>query len=68
MYYRTNPVSNQKISLLGFGAMRFPTTEDGKIDRPRAEEMLDQAYKAGINILIPLICITTENRRTFWVK
>ena len=49
MYYRTNPVSNQKISLLGFGAMRFPTTEDGKIDRPRAEEMLDQAYKAGIN-------------------
>ena len=36
-------------SLLGFGCMRFPTGADGKIDRARAEAMLDRAYAAGIN-------------------
>lgn len=36
-------------SLLGFGCMRFPTTEDGKIDELRAEKMLDMAYEAGVN-------------------
>ena len=37
-----------KTSLLGFGCMRFPTL-DGKIDKARAEKMLDDAYAAGIN-------------------
>ena len=49
MYYRLNQKSNQKISLLGFGAMRFPTQEDGTIDRVRAEKMLDTAYAQGVN-------------------
>lgn len=35
-------------SLLGFGCMRFPT-KDGKIDEALAEQMLDDAYKAGVN-------------------
>lgn len=35
--------------LLGFGCMRFPTTEDGRIDEARAEKMLDMAYEAGVN-------------------
>ena len=38
-----------KVSRLGFGCMRFPLTEDGKIDEKRAETMLDTAYKAGVN-------------------
>ena len=38
-----------KVSRLGFGCMRFPLTEDGKIDEKRAENMLDTAYKAGVN-------------------
>lgn len=38
-----------KTSLLGFGCMRFPTTPDGKIDEPRAMEMIDLAYNEGIN-------------------
>lgn len=36
-------------SLLGFGCMRFPVTENGGIDEAEAERMLDRAYAAGIN-------------------
>ncbi|MGH0052038.1 MAG: aldo/keto reductase [Sphaerochaetaceae bacterium] len=35
-------------SLLGFGAMRFPLTPQGKIDRNRALVMLKEAYEAGV--------------------
>ena len=38
-------------SLLGFGCMRFPTLKNGKIDEPKAEEMLDIAIKAGVNYI-----------------
>ena len=40
-----------KTSLLGFGCMRFPTNAEGKIDRPRAEKMLDEAIKNGVNYI-----------------
>lgn len=36
-------------SLLGFGCMRFPTLEGGKIDWEAAEKMLDRAYEMGVN-------------------
>ena len=49
MEYRTLDKLGIKTSLLGFGCMRFPTTADGKIDEARAEQMLDEAYAAGIN-------------------
>ncbi len=35
-------------SLLGFGCMRLPE-KDGHIDEARAEEMIDRAYKSGVN-------------------
>ena len=38
-----------RVSRLGFGCMRFPTTPEGKIDEPRAAAMLDMAFKAGVN-------------------
>ncbi len=38
-------------SLLGFGCMRFPVNAEGKIDRPRAQEMLDRAIAAGVNYI-----------------
>ncbi len=48
MQYR-NFKDQTSVSLLGFGAMRLPQTEDGKIDRKTAKAMLDQAYAGGIN-------------------
>ena len=36
-------------SLLGFGCMRFPLMEDGKIDEGRSLQMIDTAYRSGVN-------------------
>ncbi len=43
--------TNEEISLLGFGCMRLPVLngEDGKIDYDKALEMIDLAYKNGVN-------------------
>ena len=40
---------DERVSRLGFGCMRFPTTPEGKIDEPRAESMLKHAYETGVN-------------------
>ncbi|MDD3578508.1 MAG: aldo/keto reductase, partial [Candidatus Cloacimonetes bacterium] len=44
MQYRTMPKSSDKLSILGFGCMRFPTLEDGKIDQEKSFAMLHYAY------------------------
>ncbi len=49
MIYRSIGPVTEKVSLLGFGAMRFPTTDDGKIDREESIKMLDLAYQNGVN-------------------
>lgn len=36
-------------SLLGFGAMRFPTLPDGSIDEAAAQGMIDLAFAGGVN-------------------
>ena len=52
MVYRENPVNGDKVSLLGFGCMRWPMIEvDGKrvIDQEAVNEMVDYAIEHGIN-------------------
>lgn len=47
MEYRD--LCGKKVSLLGFGCMRFPTEPDGTIDELRAGRLIDTAVEAGIN-------------------
>ena len=53
MQYRTNQYNGDKISLLGYGCMRWPMVPgpDGKdvIDQEAVNEMVDYAMKSGIN-------------------
>lgn len=41
----------QRVSLLGFGCMRFPLLENGAIDEERAEAMLDEAIQQGVTYI-----------------
>lgn len=47
MIYRE--FNDKKISLLGFGTMRLPTTEDGKIDEVQTADMVKCAIDRGVN-------------------
>ncbi len=49
MDYTTLEKLGARVSRLGFGCMRFPTTPEGQIDEPRAAAMLEHAYRAGVN-------------------
>lgn len=53
MEYRTITIGTEtkKVSLLGFGAMRFPTKEDGSIDRVLAKKMMLRAIEEGVNYI-----------------
>lgn len=51
MTRRTLEKLDIETSLLGFGCMRFPITEEGKINRPEAERMLDKAIADGVNYI-----------------
>ncbi|MDO5295827.1 MAG: aldo/keto reductase [bacterium] len=53
--YRTDPRTGKKISMLGFGCMRFPTLPDPNnpdnkiIDEENAYKLVDYAWSHGIN-------------------
>lgn len=53
MQMRTSPKNGEKVSLLGYGCMRWPMKKgaDGKdhIDQEAVNEMVDYAYRNGIN-------------------
>lgn len=49
MKMATIPGLDVSVSRLGFGCMRFPTLEDGKIDRVKAAGLVDLAYQSGVN-------------------
>ena len=47
MEYRENKRLNARVSLLGFGGMRFPTDGEGKIREAEAAGMLRRPWRAG---------------------
>ena len=52
MEYRINPATGDKVSLLGFGCMRWPMIDkDGEqvIDQEAVNEMVDYALEHGLN-------------------
>ena len=44
-----NKIKDKEVSMLGFGAMRLPQTEDGVIDEVKTAEMVRTAIDSGIN-------------------
>ena len=42
---------NEKLSLLGFGAMRLPCDADGKVDEKQVAEMVRLAFEGGVNYI-----------------
>lgn len=48
MLYRTMPHSSERLSILGFGCMRFPGTS-GNIDEVKAERQIRRAIECGVN-------------------
>ena len=50
MLYRVVPKNGDKLSILGFGAMRL-ATKDGKIDEARATRQLHRAIDKGVNFV-----------------
>ena len=51
MTYRINPTSGDKVSLLGYGCMRYPTIPDtdGVLDQEAINESIDHALANGVN-------------------
>ena len=48
MLYRTMPRSTERLSILGYGCMRFPE-KGGKIDEVQAEKQMRRAIEQGVN-------------------
>jgi len=49
MLYRKMKKANPKLAILGFGCMRLPVREDGRIDEAKAKEMVRFAIDHGLN-------------------
>lgn len=73
MTYRTDPHSGGKVSLLGFGCMRFPFKPVGSgaekeelIDQDAVNEMVDYAIEHGVNYFdtSPVYCRGLSERAT----
>lgn len=47
MIYRT--IAGEKVSQLGFGAMRMPSLAGGAVDVPEATRMMHRAFDGGVN-------------------
>ena len=53
MLYREIGNSEQKVSLLGMGCMRFPTDDKGNADEAESIRMIRHAIDSGVNYVDP---------------
>ena len=51
MLYRTVPKTGDRLSILGFGCMRLPTSRAGGVDEERAIRQIRYAIDSGVNYL-----------------
>ena len=51
MLYRKIPQNDDQLSILGYGCMRFPMAEDGKVLEDKAIEQVRYAIDRGVNYL-----------------
>ena len=51
MTYRTNPKTNEKVSILGYGMMRLPSKTENKddYDQEMINKQIDYALEHGVN-------------------
>lgn len=66
MEYRTNPTTGDRVSLLGYGCMRWPTDADGNIDQEMVNRLVDRALENGVNYFdtSPAYCKGMSERAT----
>lgn len=72
MTYRTTPTTGDKVSLLGYGCMRWPTRPSGKdgekdeIDQEAVNDLIDTAMANGVNYYdtSPVYCQGESERAT----
>lgn len=73
MTYRTNPKTNEKVSILGYGCMRWPDTSGGAgrdpnadLDQETINRLVDYAIEHGVNYFdtSPAYCMGRSERAT----
>ncbi len=67
MTYRTNPSTGDRVSLLGYGCMRWPTVAGGSdIDQQAVNRLVDHALAHGVNYFdtSPAYCRGFSERAT----
>ncbi len=67
MTHRVNPGTGERVSLLGYGAMRWPTLgEGGELDQEAINRLVDTALAYGVNYFdtSPVYCKGQSERAT----
>ncbi len=49
MEFRTDPLTGQQVSLLGYGCMRWPSTRGKGVDQEEVNRLVDYAMEHGVN-------------------
>ncbi len=63
---RINPKTGERVSILGYGCMRWPTDENGDIDQEQVNRLVDFAIAHGVNYFdtSPAYCKGMSERAT----